>query len=95
MSRSGAAFNQVSACKMRIAIVVQTTAALLLLLLPSPVQVGTRKVTQHESQAQIYLSLKVAFIESLFYLCFGKKTQLLQFQLADFFESLWGVSRRL
>lgn len=75
MSASGAAITQVSACKMRVAIVVQTTAALLLLLLllPSPAQVGTRKVTQHESQAQICLSLKVAFIESLFCLCFEKK----------------------
>lgn len=42
MSASGATITKVSACKMRAAIVVQTTAALLLLL--SPAQVGTRKV---------------------------------------------------
>lgn len=52
MSASGATITQVSVCKMRLAIVVQTTAALLLLLL-SPAQVGTRKVALRESLGQI------------------------------------------
>lgn len=52
MSASGATITQVSVCKMRLAIVVQTTAALLLLLL-SPAQVGTRKVALLESLGQI------------------------------------------
>lgn len=52
MSASGTTITQVSVCKMRVAIVVQTTTALLLLLL-SPAQVGTRKVALRESRRQI------------------------------------------
>lgn len=48
MSASGATITQVSVCKMRVTFVVQTTAALLLLLL-SPAQVGTRTVALSES----------------------------------------------
>lgn len=54
MIAPGATITQVSVCKMRVAIVVQTTAALLLLLL-SPAQVGTRKVALRESRGQIWL----------------------------------------
>lgn len=53
MSASGATITQVSVCKMRVAI-VQTAAALLLLLL-SPAQVGTRKVALRESRGQTWL----------------------------------------
>lgn len=49
MSASGATITQVSVCKMRVAIVVQTTVALLLLMLLSPAQVGTLR----ESLGQI------------------------------------------
>lgn len=54
MSAFGATITQMSVCKMRVAIVVQTTAALLLLL-RSPVQVGTRKGALRESRRQICL----------------------------------------
>lgn len=57
MSASGATITQVSVSKMRVAIVVQTTAALLLLLL-SPAQVGTRKFALRESRGQICPFLK-------------------------------------
>lgn len=53
MSASGATITKVSACKMRVAIVVQTTAALLLLL--SPAQVGTRKVADRECRGAVFL----------------------------------------
>lgn len=52
MSASGVTITKVSACKMRVAFVVQTTVALLHLL--SPAQVGTRKVAHRECRGAVF-----------------------------------------
>lgn len=87
MSASGATITQVSVCKMRVAIVVQTTVALLLLLLLSPAQVGTRKVALRESLGQICPVLFKIFY--LLGLCFKEP---LKVQLTDLFKSPWAES---